>query len=117
MLHKHFKRARRYWRTIAVDATARTNPSCDPALVDWAREFGEPLIEEVQRLRNELKRSNKKRRGVYASLHVEEDEFDRMIGKIKDVLGSLPADPAESVSSYTITEQLGAILSEFEDED
>lgn len=114
MLHKHFKRARRHWRTIAEDNVSLANPSCDSVIAKWARELAR-LIEEVERLRTELKLRNKKKRGVHAALAAERDDLDHILGKIKDVVDRLPADPSESVPAYSVMEQLSAILNEFEE--
>jgi hypothetical protein len=116
MLHKHFKRARRHWNVIIEEPVSFASPGCDKVIAKWAREFAPHLIKEVERLRGELKIRNRKSRGLHADLAEENDNLDHVLGKLRDILGRLPADPAESVPAYFVTEQLGAILGEFREE-
>jgi len=109
---KEVNRARREWDEISPDLHNNKTAA------DWARRWGQPLLDEVRRLRSELKLKNKKRRAVYAKLELERDDLDELIDEVEKVLDELPADPLASVDSCLITQRLTGILGPYmEDHD
>ena len=76
MLHKHFKRARRDWTTVEAGGEIQ-------AAANWAWLNAEPLIEEIERLRTELKSRNKKKRHVHAKLAAEREDHDDLLVDIE----------------------------------
>jgi hypothetical protein len=107
---KEVNRSRREWDELQADIHLNKHAA------DWARRWGKPLLEEVKRLREELKLKNKKRRSVYAKLELERDDLDNLIDEVEKVIDSLPADPLTSVGSFIINEKLTAILRPYMDE-
>lgn len=112
MRRKEVNRARREWTEIQHELQS------NKPVADWARRFGKPLLDEVKRLREELKLRNKKKRSVYAKLELERDDLDNLIDQVEEVLDWLPDNPLASVDACLIAQRLQEILKPYmEDHD
>jgi len=106
---KEVNRCRREWLGIALQSNKDVS--------DWARQWGDAVLSEIRRLRNELKLSNRKRRGVYGRLakdadayELESDELDGVIDKVEAIRDKITSDMTDNVSVWWLTKQLDEIL-------
>jgi hypothetical protein len=109
MRRKEVNRCRREWLGVSLQS--------DKEVAAWARQFGDAMLSEIRRLRNELKLSNKKRRGVYGRLvkekdayELERDDLDALIDKIEALRGQISAQPTDNVSAWWLNDKLDEIL-------
>ena len=109
MRRKEVNRCRREWLGVSLQS--------DKEVAAWARQFGDAVLSEIRRLRNELKLSNRKRRGVYGrlareqdALELEQDDLDAVIDKIEAIRGQVSANFTDNVSVWWLNTQLDEIL-------
>jgi hypothetical protein len=112
MLAKEFRHAKREWDKIVEE-----NLDEPDVVAMWAYDHAREVLNEIARLRKELKLRNKKKRAIYAKLEAERDDLDIVLDQIEELRGKLPADPMESVASGLITAELDRILAPFESEE
>jgi hypothetical protein len=98
---KEVNRARREWDSLQPVLHVNYDAA------NWARRWGKPLLDEVKRLREELR---VKHLGRLQDMGLEHDKLDGLIDEVEKVIDELPADPLASVDSCLIAQRLHGIL-------